>query len=312
MRNGEKTRALPVKRPLMTRKRRQALHGLAYIMPACIIITMFCIVTIFMAIYYSFTEYNMINPPEFVALKNYTKLLSDKAFRSALVNTVKYVVITVPAQVCISLGLAAFLSEKLQNRFGGFARSVMFIPYIVSGIAASAVWDIVFMRNGLINAALGQVGVKGPNWLGDGNLAFLCVCIVAIWKNIGYFLVIYYAGVQGVPRDQHEAATCDGATPLQRFWYITVPSVKPITYMVVTLSIIQSFQIFDVVYQLTYGGPGTSTMTLAYIIYQAAFKDWKMGYACALAVVLLVFVLIVNLIQDLFFKEKTPKKGAGK
>ncbi len=138
------------------------------------------------------------------------------------------------------------------------------------------------------------------------------MCIVAIWKNIGYFLVIYYAGVQGVPRDQHEAATCDGATPLQRFWYITVPSVKPITYMVVTLSIIQSFQIFDVVYQLTYGGPGTSTMTLAYIIYQAAFKDWKMGYACALAVVLLVFVLIVNLIQDLFFKEKTPKKGAGK
>ena len=92
MRNGEKTRALPVKRPLMTRKRRQALHGIAYIMPACIIITMFCIVTIFMAIYYSFTEYNMINPPEFVALKNYTKLLSDKAFRSALVNTVKYVV----------------------------------------------------------------------------------------------------------------------------------------------------------------------------------------------------------------------------
>lgn len=303
MRNGGKNR------PLLTRKRRQALYGMGYILPACVIITLFCIVTIFMTIYYSFTEYNILTPPEFVGAKNFLKLFQDKAFKAALVNTVKYVIITVPAQVCISLGLAAFLSEKLQNRFGGFARSVMFIPYIISGIAATAVWNIIFKRDGLINAALGLVGSKGPNWLGSGSLAFLCVCIVAVWKNIGYFLVIYYAGVQGVPRDQHEAATCDGATPLQRFRYITVPSVKPITYMVVTLSVIQSFQIFDIVYQLTHGGPGTATMTLAYVIYQAAFKDSKMGYACALAVVLLVFVLVVNLIQDLFFKEKDGKGG---
>ena len=295
------------KKPFLTRQRKQAMYGVAYIMPACIIIAIFCIATIFMAIYYSFTEYNMIKAPELVGLKNYLKMFSDKAFRAAMVNTLKYVVITVPAQVCISLGLAAFLAEKLQNRFGSFAKSVIFIPYIISGIAASAVWSILFKKDGLINAALSAVGAKGPNWLGDRNLAFLCVCIVVVWKSLGYFLIIYYAGVQGVPREQHEAALCDGATPLQRFWYITVPGVKPITYMVVTLSIINSFQTFDVVYQLTYGGPGTATMTVAYVIYQAAFKDWKMGYACALAVILLLLVLAVNLIQDLFFKEK--KKG---
>lgn len=296
------------KRPFLTRTRRQALYGMAYILPACAVITIFCIITIFMTVYYSFTEYNMLSPAKFVGLKNYTKIFQDKTFRAALVNTVKYVIITAPAQVCISLGLAAFLSEKMQNRAGGLARSVMFVPYIISGIAATAVWSIIFKTDGVINTLLGQFGVKGLNWLGSKNLAFLCVCIVAIWKNIGYFVVIYYAGVQGVSRDQHEAAICDGATPMQRFWYITVPSVKPITYMVITLSVIQSFQIFDVVYQLTHGGPGTSTLTLAYIIYQSAFKDFKMGYASALAMMLLVFVLVVNLIQDLFFKERGAKR----
>lgn len=296
------------KRPFWTRQRKQAAYGIAYILPACVIISVFCIATIVMAIYYSFTEYNMIKAPEFIFLKNYQKLFGDKSFRAAMVNTVKYVVITVPAQVCISLGLAAFLAEKLQNRFGNLAKSVMFIPYIISAIAASAVWSILFKGDGLINKMLGVFGAKGLNWLGDRNLAFICVCIVVVWKSLGYFLIIYYAGVQGVSREQHEAALCDGATALQRFWYVTVPGVKPITYMVVTLSIINAFQTFDIVYQLTYGGPGTATMTVAYVIYQAAFKDWKMGYACALAVMLLIFVLLINLIQDLFFKEK-PERG---
>ncbi len=292
------------KKPFFTHQRKQAMYGIAYIMPACIIITVFCIVTIFMAIYYSFTEYNMIKAPELIGIKNYIKIFSDKAFRAAMVNTLKYVVITVPAQVCISLGLAAFLAEKLQNRFGSLAKSVIFIPYIINGIAASAVWSILFKTDGMVNTLISWFGAEGLNWLGDRNLAFICVCIVAVWKNLGYFLIIYYAGVQGVPIDQHEAALCDGATPLQRFWHITVPGVKPITYMVVTLSIINAFQIFDVVYQLTYGGPGNATMTVSYVIYQAAFKDWKMGYACALAVILLILVLAVNLIQDIFFKEK--------
>ena len=307
MKTAEKKTAAERKR-FLTRQRKQALYGVAYIMPACVIITLFCIVTIFMAVYYSFTEYNMLKAPEWIGLKNYLKMFSDKTFQAAMRNTLKYVVITVPAQVCISLGLAAFLAEKLQNRFGNFAKSVIFIPYIISGVAASAVWSILFKRDGLINTALSAVGAKAPNWLGDRNLAFICVCIVVVWKSLGYFLIIYYAAVQGVPRSQHEAALCDGATPLQRFWYITVPNVKPVTYMVVTLSIINAFQTFDIVYQLTYGGPGTATMTVGYVIYQAAFKDWKMGYACALAVLLLLIVLAINLIQDLFFKEKTKRR----
>lgn len=304
----ERGRTTAYKKLFWSHQRKQAMYGVLYILPACVIITAFCIVTIFMAVYYSFTEYNMINEPQFVGLKNYAKLFTDKTFWAAMVNTVKYVVITVPAQVCISLGLAAFLAEKLQNRFGNFVKSVMFIPYIISGIAASAVWSILFKRDGLINVVLGTVMEKGPNWLGDRKLAFICVCIVVIWKSLGYFLIIYYAGVMGVSREQHEAALCDGATALQRFWYITVPGVKPITYMVVTLSIINAFQAFDIVYQLTYGGPGTATMTVAYVIYQSAFKDWKMGYASALAVVLLILVLTVNLIQDIFFKERTKRR----
>ena len=180
----ERGRTTAYKKPFWSHQRKQAMYGALYILPACVIITAFCIVTIFMAVYYSFTEYNMINEPQFVGLKNYAKLFTDKTFWAAMVNTVKYVVITVPAQVCISLGLAAFLAEKLQNRFGNFVKSVMFIPYIISGIAASAVWSILFKRDGLINVVLGTVMEKNPNWLGDRKLAFICVCIVVVWKWI--------------------------------------------------------------------------------------------------------------------------------
>lgn len=290
------------------RKRRQAIYGGLYILSAFLVITLFCIVTIFMTFYFSMTDYNMYSPPEFIGLQNYESIMNSKVFYTALFNTFQYVIVTVPFQVLLSLTIAAFLAEKVQNAYGEFLRSAMFIPVIVSAIAASAVWKVIFKNDGILNSVIQWFGLHGLNWMGDKQLAFLCVCIVSIWKNVGYFLVIYYAGIQGVSREQHEAAISDGASTLQRFWYITVPSVKPITYMVITLSIIWSFQIFDVVYQLTNGGPGTATTTLAYVIYQHAFQNQRLGYASALAVLLLLFVLLIHIIQDLFFKEKKEER----
>ncbi len=290
------------------RTKRQAFYGMLYILPSFLIIMTFCVVAIIMTFYFSLTDFNMYSSPKFVGLKNYNSIFKNDTFYAALVNTVKYVIVTVPAQVILSLGIAAFIAEKLRNKYGSFLRSVIFIPQIISAIAASAVWKIIFKNDGILNGMVEFLGGMGLNWLGDKNLAFICISIVSIWKSVGYFLIIYYAGIMGVSRDQHEAAIVDGATTMKRFWYITVPSVKPITYMVITLSVIWSFQTFDIIFQMTTGGPGTSTLTLAYLIYQYAFGNSKMGYASAVAVILLIFILMIHLIQDVFFKEKEVAK----
>ena len=146
------------------------------------------------------------------------------------------------------------------------------------------------------------------NWLGSTKTSLLSICIVAVWKNVGYFLVIYYAGIMGIQKDLYEAARVDGATPMQQFTKITLPVLKPITYLVVTLGIIWSFQVFDLAYLMTGGGPGHSSVTLVMGIYNAAFKQYKMGYACAMAMFLLLMIIIINVVEDLFFKEKKEAK----
>ena len=281
------------------------MYGLMYILPGMLIVFVFSIISIFLAIYFSFTKYNMLNPPVWNGLENYYNLFKSATFWVALKNTVKYVIVTVPIQTILALVIALFIADKLQNRYGSFLKSTIFIPVIISSIAASAVWNIIFKTHGgLLNNVLGIFNIGQMNWLGDGTLAFICVCIVTIWKNVGYYMVIYYAGVMGIPQEQQEAAIVDGANVMQRLFYVTLPNLKPITYMVITLGVISSFQIFDIVFQLTSGGPGTATITLAYMIYTFAFSNSKMGYASAIAIILLLFVLLVHGIQDLFFKEK--------
>ena len=184
----------------------------------------------------------------------------------------------------------------------------MFIPVIASAITAGTVWRIIYnMDGGMLNNFLAIFNIGPVNWLGSKETALISICIVAIWKNVGYFLVIYYAGIMGISRDLYEAAKVDGATAVQQFFKITIPMLKPITYLVVTLGIIWSFQVFDLSYQMTGGGPGHSTVTLVMGIYNAAFKQYKMGYACAMAMILLLIVVIINVIENLFFKEKEAK-----
>lgn len=244
-------------------------------------------------------------PPEFVGLENYKKVFQDSYVVDATKNTLLYVVMTVPVQTILALVFAAFLAYKMQNKVGGFLRSVMFIPVIASAITAGTIWRIIFnAEGGILNSLLGVFGIDSINWLGDTKTALLSICIVAIWKNVGYFLVIYYAGIMGISRDLYEAAKVDGASSIQQFFKITMPMLKPITYLVVTLGIIWSFQVFDLSYLMTGGGPGHSTVTLVMGIYNAAFKQYKMGYACAMAMLLLVIILIINTVENLFFKEK--------
>ena len=293
----------------MSRKTKEAVQGVIYILPSFVLILIFCIVPIFMSGFFSFTDYNIMNAPEFVGLDNYKKMFQDSYVRDAAKNTLLYVVMTVPVQTLLALTLAAFLAEKMRNKTGGFLRSVMFIPVIASAVTAGTIWRIILNTDGgFLNNILNFFHISSVNWLGSTQTSLLSICIVAVWKNVGYFLVIYYAGIMGIQKELYEAAKVDGATSIQQFTKITLPILKPITYVVVTLGIIWSFQVFDLAYLMTGGGPGHSSVTLVMGIYNAAFKQYKMGYACAMAMFLLIMIIIINVIEDLFFKEKREAK----
>ena len=293
----------------VSRKKKEALQGIIYVLPSFILIMAFCIIPIFMSGYFSFTSYNIMTPPKFVGLENYEKVFQDGYVADAAKNTLLYVLMTVPAQTILSLVFAAFIAYKMQNKTGGFLRSVMFIPVIASAVTAGTIWRIILnTEGGLLNNILNFFHLDSVNWLGSTKTALISICIVAVWKNVGYFLVIYYAGIMGISKDLYEAAKVDGATSIQQFFKITLPMLKPITYLVVTLGIIWSFQVFDLAYLMTGGGPGRATVTLVMGIYNAAFKQYKMGYACAMAMFLLIMIIIINVIEDLFFKEKREAK----
>ena len=278
--------------------RRQAAYGAAYITPGMLIIIAFCIVPIFMTLYFSFTSYNLAQSPEWIGLQNYEKVLTNTQLHRAIYNTVIYVIITVPLQTLLAMFVANFLAEYLNNRYGRFLRSIIFIPTLASYVAAATVWKVIFAsRGGLLNEILGIFGIEAINWLGEPTLALICVSLVAVWKSVGYFTIIFYAGIMNISVEIREAALIDGATPRQRFWKITVPQLKPIIYLNVTLGIIWSFQAFDIVYKLTGGGPYNGTTTIAYIIYTYAFQDFRIGYASAVAILLLLVILGVHLIQ---------------
>ena len=292
----------------VSRKKKEALQGIIYVLPSFILIMAFCIIPIFMSGYFSFTSYNIMTPPKFVGLENYERVFQDGYVADAAKNTLLYVLMTVPAQTILSLVFAAFLAYKMQNKTGGFLRSVMFIPVIASAVTAGTIWRIILnTEGGLLNNILNFFHLDSVNWLGSTKTALISICIVAVWKNVGYFLVIYYAGIMGISKDLYEAAKVDGATSIQQFFKITLPMLKPITYLVVTLGIIWSFQVFDLAYLMTGGGPGRATVTLVMGIYNAAFKQYKMGYACAMAMLLLLIVVIINAIENLFFKERKGK-----
>lgn len=299
------TAAGNVKRKYSPRTRRQIVIGLMYILPSFVLMMTFNVIPIFLSAFFSFTKYNMASLPAWVGLDNYARLFGNRVLTEALSNTAEYVLITVPVQTVLALLIAVFIAEHMKNRYGSLMRSVIFIPVIVSLIASATVWNIMYQpKGGLINQLLELLGAAPVNFLGKKASALPSVAAVAIWKNTGYYMVIYYAGVMNVPADVREAAIVDGATPVQRLLHITLPILRPITYMIVTLGIIGSFQVFDLVYKMTGGGPGRSTYTVAYVIYTFAFQDKNFGYASAVAICLLIVILLIHLVQTLLFKEK--------
>lgn len=296
----------------MTRKKLKwsSVSGYLFILPSLILLLLFHVIPIFMTAGYSLTEYNVLQPPQFIGLQNYRQLLDDPYITSSLINTGIYTIVVVPIQTLLSMVIAYLLARTYRTRFGSFVRSALFIPVITSMVLTAAVWRLLLSGNpeGVINSIVGIFGIGPINWLGERWPALFAVCLIAIWKNVGYFMVIFYAGMMDIPNSLYEAARVDGAGNVRQFFSITLPLLKPITYLVVTLGTIWSFQVFDLVYTLTGGGPGRATMTLVLTIYNSAFKDYKMGYASAVSMLLLVIVLFLSFLQKVAFREKTDKK----
>lgn len=270
---------------------------LLFIAPMLIGLLLFRIGPIFASFGTSFTEWNVIGTPRFVGLENYRALLRDAAFWETMRNTVTFAVLYVPGVMALGLGLALLVHQGLRGSI--VFRGLFFMPYITSMVAVALVWQWIFAtRFGLLNAGLRALGVRNPpSWLGDPDLSLLALVIVSVWQAAGFQMLLFLAGLQNVDASVQDAARVDGANRWQVFRHVTLPMLSPVTFFVLIVSLIASSQTFEVTYALTGGGPQRSSTTLAFFIYQNAFVFFRMGYASALAYVLLLLVGSVAIVN---------------
>lgn len=277
---------------------RNNLTAYSFIAPNFIGFCVFTLVPMVFAIALSFCSWDGQHAIQFVGLQNFADLLGDHGFKNAFVNTIVYCVGTVPLTLVCSLGLAMLLNQNV--KFRNFFRTVSFFPYVASLVAVAAVWNMIFSPSmGLVNMVLSSLGVENlPRWAAGKETAMITVILFSVWKNMGYYMVIYLAGLQGTNPSLEEAASLDGANRWHIFWHITLPQLRPTTFFVTITLTIASFKVYDQMYMITQGGPGDATMTLVYDIYNTAFVNTpKYGYASAEAMVLFAMVLIITLIQ---------------
>lgn len=286
----------------LSKSMRKSLVAYSFIAPNFIGFCVFTLVPMVFAIALAFCSWDGRHAIEFVGAQNFVKLFTkDKMFQAALVNTVLYVIGTVPLTLVCSLGLAVLLNQNI--RFRNFFRTVAFFPYVASLVAVAAVWNMIFNPsmgpiNMLLHNLFGVAVEDLPRWAAGKDTAMITVILFSVWKNMGYYMVIYLAGLQGCNPDLKEAAELDGANKWQFFWNITLPQLRPTTFFVVIMLTIAGFKVYDQMYMITQGGPGTATLTLVYYIYNVAFVNTpKYGYASAIAMVLFAMVLVVTLIQ---------------
>ncbi|MCF1742815.1 carbohydrate ABC transporter permease [Paradevosia shaoguanensis] len=265
--------------------------------PSLVLFLAFTVVPVISAFIISFTEWNLFNAVNFVGFGNYVGLLHDEIFLKVLGNTGYFVLVSVPIQIAIALLCALALNRGVRGQT--FFRVVYFLPVVTSTVAAALVWSWLFNSNfGLINAGLSLVGVTDlPKWMGSTKWAMPAVIIVSIWQNLGYAMVLFLAGLQNIHQEVRDAAELDGATGWDRFWTITLPLLSPTMFFVLIISIIGSFQVFELVFVMTKAGPANATNTLVYYIYQNGFQFYQMGYASAAAMILFLIVLVFTLAQ---------------
>jgi multiple sugar transport system permease protein len=292
----------------MTRKTRETLVAYSFIAPNFLGFAVFTLVPLVFALVLSFLQWDGANPIQFIGLKNFTRLVGDAIFWRDLRNTVVYSAGVVPLTLVCSLFLAILLNQKLRGR--NFFRTVSFFPYVASLVAVAAVWNFMFSPtlgpiNNFLSATFNIPFEKLPRWAADRNWAIPTVVFFSVWKNMGYYMVIYLAGLQGVNAELYEAADLDGASAWQKFCHVTIPQLAPTTFFILMMLIISSFKVYDIFINIFAGGDNQLTNTtrvLVYQIYNTAFRSLEFGYASAIAMVLFVLVVGITLIQFRFEK----------
>ncbi|GIO62815.1 carbohydrate ABC transporter permease [Paenibacillus cineris] len=270
--------------------------GYAMIAPGYLVYFLFIFIPLLIGVYYSFTNYNFYNAPEFIGLKNYTRLLHDTLFGKAMYNTFIYALFTILPQMFLGLVMATLLNGKIFGRV--FSRASIYVPNVTSMVAVSMIWLWIYDPSlGILNRTIKVFGFDPLQWLYNPNTAMMSVIIMSIWKSIGYTMIVYLAGLQSIPSSLYEAAQIDGASKIRQFFSITIPMLKPTTFFILVMSCINSFMVFEQVNIMTSGGPLNSTTTVVHQIYLRAFQDFQMGYASAMAVVLFVITLIITLLN---------------
>ena len=286
------------KKKLSGRKRDERVAAYIFVAPAVILLIAFLVVPMIYTVYFSGFKYQIMRPDamKFIGLENYQKLFSDKNFWLALKNTVYFTVIVVPCQCVLALALALLVSKK----FRGVAvfRTMYFAPQLTSMVVISVLWSVLYNANpntGLINSILVSLGMSPIKFLSDASTAMNSIIFMSAWQGAGYQMMIFLAGLQGIPRDQYEAASVDGATKFKQFLYITIPGLKGTIKYVIMISMIQAMKLFTQPYIMTQGGPKNSTKTLVYYIYTQGFQKGNFGYACSIAAVFFVIVVCMSM-----------------
>jgi len=277
-------------------KRKNTLTALSFIAPNFIGFFLFTLVPVVFSLILAFMEWDSLRSPEFVGMKNFSKMLGDDTFWISLKNTFLYTIGVVPLTLVCSLGLAILLNKKVRGM--KFFRTAFFFPYVTSLVAIAVVWNMLFHPTmGPINQFLKFFIENPPGWTSSSDWALTAIIIVSVWRGMGYYMILYLAGLQSVPKELYEAASIDGANKWQQFRNVTLPSLRPTTFFVSIMLVINCFKIFDLVQVMTAGGPGRATNVLVYQIYNEAFVKFNFGYASAIAMVLFVIVLGITVIQ---------------
>ena len=286
------------KKNLSGRKRDERVAAYIFVAPAVILLIAFLVVPMIYTVYFSGFKYQIMRPDamKFIGFENYQKLFSDKNFWLALKNTVYFTVIVVPCQCVLALALALLVSKK----FRGVAvfRTMYFAPQLTSMVVISVLWSVLYNANpntGLINSILVSLGMSPIKFLSDASTAMNSIIFMSAWQGAGYQMMIFLAGLQGIPRDQYEAASVDGATKFKQFLYITIPGLKGTIKYVIMITMIQAMKLFTQPYIMTQGGPKNSTKTLVYYIYTQGFQKGNFGYACSIAAVFFVIVVCMSM-----------------
>ncbi len=297
----------PPARRGLTWARREALTGWLLVLPSILLFALFFVAPVLHSMILGFYRWDIISDAEYVGLEHYKDLFADPVFGEVVGNTAKYSVATVVLTLVLGLALAVLVNQR--GRFYTVVQACIFTSYIVSWVGVSLLWVwLLDGQYGLVNYVLSPLGIEKINWLGDPDVALWALVAVTVWKTLGYDMIIYLAGLQSIPDDLYEAAALDGAGPLRRFWYVTLPQLAPTTLFLLITSVIFTFQGFDVVRIMTQGGPVHATSIYVYWVWEQAFRYFHVGRASAAVTLFFFAILIITVVQ--FRLYRTGREGA--